>query len=87
MLKLSFSRLLVDVLENKPTSEIYMPVDEQECLIGKVIAVGDGRHPDSGKIIPMDVELDDVVMFSAHVGEKLEQGLLMNESDVLGIVG
>ena len=86
MLKLSFSRILVKLVEKSKTTDIYLPDDENECLLGEILAVGDGRHPKSGKIIPMDVEVGDTVMFAAHVGEKLEQGLLMNQDDVLAVV-
>ena len=86
MLKISFSRILVKLVDTPKNTEIYLPTDENECLLGEVLAVGDGRNPKSGKIVPMDVVVGDTVMFSAHIGEKLEQGLLFNESDVLAIV-
>ena len=82
-----FNRVLVKKLDERfLESEILLLTDEEEPLMGEVLVLGDGRDPKTGKVHPFDVKIGDKVMFSAHVGEKLPQGLLMREDDILGII-
>ena len=55
---------------------------------GKVLAVGPGRRDEDGKYIPMDVEVDDTVVYAKYSGTnfKTAEGveiLIMRESDIL----
>ena len=59
---------------------------------GKVLAVGPGRLDDDGKRIPMEVKVDDTIVYAKYSGTsfKTEGGqeiLFMKESDVLGVLG
>jgi chaperonin GroES len=58
---------------------------------GKVLAVGPGRLDDDGKRIPMDVKVDDRIVYAKYSGTtfKTEEGnevLFMRESDILAIL-
>jgi chaperonin GroES len=57
---------------------------------GEVLAVGPGRRSDqSGEIIPMDVKVGDVVVYSKYGGTEItvdgEDLLILNGRDVLAI--
>ncbi|WP_343182549.1 co-chaperone GroES [Buchnera aphidicola] len=58
---------------------------------GTVIAVGNGRVLDNGKIKSLDVKIGDVVIFNEGYGSKVEkidneEILILTESDILAIV-
>lgn len=58
---------------------------------GKVLAVGPGRLDDDGKRIPLEVKVDDTIVYAKYSGTsfKAEGGqeiLFMKESDILGIL-
>jgi chaperonin GroES len=55
-----------------------------------VLAVGSGARDDSGKIVPLDVKVGDIVLFAKWGGTEVkiegEDLLVMKESDIIGIV-
>ena len=57
---------------------------------GEVVAVGKGKRLEDGKVIPLDVEVGDRILFGKYSGSdiKLEQDefLIMREDEVLGIL-
>ena len=57
---------------------------------GKVVAVGDGRTTESGKVVALSVKTGDEVVFTSYAGTEVKVGaeelLVMTESDVLAIV-
>jgi len=57
---------------------------------GKVIAVGQGRREDGGKLIPLDVKAGDKVLFGKYAGTEIkidgEEHLILREEDVLGVI-
>jgi chaperonin GroES len=57
---------------------------------GEVVAVGKGKRLEDGKIIPLDVQVGDRILFGKYSGSdiKLEQDefLIMREDEVLGIL-
>ncbi len=58
---------------------------------GEVIAVGPGRRSDSGDLIPMDIVVGDVVVYSKYGGTEIsnegEDLLILNARDVLAKIG
>ncbi|HEX77258.1 MAG TPA: co-chaperone GroES [Dehalococcoidia bacterium] len=54
---------------------------------GEVIAVGPGRRGEDGKLIPMDVQTGDKVLFAKYAGTEVkmddEEYLVLRESDIL----
>jgi chaperonin GroES len=86
-------RLLVkpNPSEEKTKSGIVLPDSAKEKpQEGKVIAVGEGAKDDSGKKIPMEVKVGDVVLYSKYSGTEVkidgEEHLIIKESDVLAVV-
>ena len=57
---------------------------------GKVIATGPGRIDDNGNRVPLDVAIDDVVIFSKYGGTEVKydgkEYLLLNARDILAVV-
>jgi co-chaperonin GroES (HSP10) len=56
----------------------------------EVIAVGPGARDDSGKAIPMEVKVGDIVLFTKWGGTEIkidgEDLLVLKETDIIGIV-
>ena len=57
---------------------------------GRVVAVGKGKVSDDGKITPLDVKVNDRVLFGKYSGSEInidnEEHLIMREEDILGII-
>ena len=57
---------------------------------GEVIAVGNGKVLEDGKVLPLDVKVGDMVLFGKYSGQTVkvdvEELLVMHESDVMAIV-
>ena len=58
---------------------------------GEVVAIGPGRIDDNGNRVPLDVNVGDIVIYSRYGGTEVkvdgEDLLIINETDILGIVG
>lgn len=58
---------------------------------GEVIAVGNGRLTEKGKLLPLEVKKGDRVLFSKYGGTEIniegEEYVILEESEVLAIVG
>ena len=57
---------------------------------GEVVATGNGRVNEDGKVFPLEVKKGDQVLFSKYAGTDLkfagEEYLMITENDVLGIL-
>ena len=57
---------------------------------GEVIAAGPGARDESGKLVPIDLKVGDIVLFGKWSGTEVkidnEDLLIMKESDVLGVI-
>ncbi|NKL37320.1 co-chaperone GroES [Rhizobium leguminosarum bv. viciae] len=58
---------------------------------GEVVAVGPGLRDKSGNLVPLDVEVGDLILFGKWSGTEVtidgETLLIMKETDIMGIVG
>ncbi len=77
--------------EEKTKGGIIIPDSAKEKpMEGKVIAVGNGKKTDDGKVIKMDVKAGDKVLFSKYAGTEVKiddvEHLIMREDDILGII-
>jgi chaperonin GroES len=77
--------------EERTASGIILPETAKEKpQEGTIVAVGPGRRDDDGKVIPMDVKEDDVVLFAKYAGTEIKIGdkklLILKETDILAIV-
>ena len=86
-------RLIVEVLEEEEVtaSGIVLPdTAKEKPQRGKVLAVGPGPRDEDGKYIPMEIEVNDEVIFSKYGGTEIKVGsdevLILRESDVLAKV-
>lgn len=87
-------RVLVKPLESetKTAGGIIIPDTAQEKpQEGKIVAVGSGKRGDDGSITPMDVKKGDRVLYGKWSGTEVkvdgEDLMIMNESDIMGVVG
>ncbi len=57
---------------------------------GTVLAVGNGRRDDSGKLVAVDVKEGDTVLFAKYAGTEIKldgkKVLILKESDILAVV-
>src|SRR6266699_461483 len=77
--------------EAKSAGGIIIPETAQEKPSqGEVTAVGPGGRDEAGKLIPIDLEVGDRVLFSKWSGTEAEiEGvdlLIMKESDIMGVL-
>lgn len=87
-------RVLVKPLESdtKTAGGIIIPDTAQEKpQEGKVVAVGPGKRGEDGSITPMDVKKGDRVLYGKWSGTEIKVDgddlMMMNESDIMGVVG
>jgi chaperonin GroES len=77
--------------EEKSKGGIIIPdTAKEKPQEGKVIAVGKGKVNDDGKLIPLDVKVNDRILFGKYSGTEInidgEEHLIMREEDILGIL-
>ena len=77
--------------EEKTTGGIIIPdTAKEKPSQGEVVAVGPGGRDESGKLIPIDVEVGDRVLFGKWSGTEVkidgEELLIMKESDIMGVL-
>jgi chaperonin GroES len=57
---------------------------------GEVMAVGQGKRLENGKVVPLDVKVGDRVLFGKYSGNEIkldgEEFIIMREDEVLGIL-
>jgi chaperonin GroES len=58
--------------------------------MAKIIAVGEGRKTDEGKIIPIDVKVGDVVLMDKYAAQEVtlddEEFLIAKADDIIAII-
>lgn len=86
-------RVIVRRLEEERRSAggIVIPDTAKEKPIqGEVIAVGNGKILEDGKVRPLDVKVGDKILFGKYSGTEVKIGadefLVMREEDIMGIV-
>lgn len=56
---------------------------------GRVLAVGRGRLDKKGRLMPLDVQLGDLVLYSSYSGSDIKMGtrevVILRESEILGV--
>ena len=77
--------------EQKTAGGIIIPDSAKEKpQEGRVIAVGNGKVGDDGKLRPLDVKKGDRVLFGKYTGSEVnldgEEHLIIREEDVLGVL-
>lgn len=77
--------------ETKSAGGIVLPGSATEKPSqGEILAVGPGKKNDDGSIQPIDLKVGDKVLFGQYSGSTVkvdgEELLIMNESEVFGVV-
>lgn len=77
--------------EQKTKGGIIIPDNAKEKPIeGIIVAVGNGRIGDDGKVSPLDVKAGDKVLFGKYSGTEVkiegEEHLILRESDILAVL-
>jgi chaperonin GroES len=77
--------------ETKTKGGIIIPdTAKEKPLEGKVVAVGNGKVLEDGKVRPMDIKAGDTILFSKYAGTEIkiegEDHLILREEDVLGVI-
>lgn len=89
-------RVLVEPLEKdekgKTKSGIIIPdtVSKERGEQGKVLAVGEGRRGDDGKLIPLSVKKGQTIIFSKYGPDEIkiddQEYFIISEANILAIV-
>jgi chaperonin GroES len=86
-------RLIVRRIEEKESIRggIIIPDTAKEKPVeGEVVAVGNGKVLEDGKVRPLDIKVGDRVLFSKYAGTDIkiegEEHLMMREEDILGVI-
>ena len=77
--------------EEKTKGGIIIPdTAKEKPLEGKVVAVGNGKILEDGKVRPLDIKAGDTILFSKYAGTEVkiegEDHLILREEDVLGVI-
>jgi len=78
--------------EEKTKSGIFLPdtATKERPQEGTILAVGEGRRDDNGKLVPMNVQAGDKVLFAKYAGTEFKVDdvdyLILAEKDILGVI-
>jgi chaperonin GroES len=86
-------RILIKRIEEKETIKggIIIPDSAKEKpQEGEVVAVGNGKKTEEGKVIPLDVKKGDRILFGKYSGTEIkiddQEYLIVREDEVLGVL-
>src|ERR1700729_1076427 len=88
-----YDRIVVKRIEEQETKigGLFIPDSAKEKpQEGEVVAVGKGKRLEDGKLVPLDVEKGNRILFGKYSGSDIkidgEEYLIMREDEVLGIL-
>ncbi len=89
-----YDRIVVKRIEEKGDQKLgtlFIPDSAKEKpQEGEVVAVGKGKRLEDGKIVPLDVQSGDRILFGKYSGSDIkldnDEYLIMREDEVLGIL-
>jgi chaperonin GroES len=81
----------IDESAEKTASGLFIPDSAKEKpQEGEVMATGQGKRNDEGKLIPLDVKVGDRILFGKYSGSDIkidgEEFMIMREDEVLGVL-
>jgi chaperonin GroES len=86
-------RIVVKRIEEKEAMQggLYIPDSAKEKpQEAEVVAVGNGKRTEEGKLIPLDVQVGDRILFGKYSGSDIKingnEYLIMREDEVLGVL-
>ena len=88
-----YDRIVVKRIEEKEQMQggLYIPdTAKEKPQEGEVVAVGKGKRLEDGKVVTLDVQVGDRILFGKYSGSDIkldgEEYLIMCEDEVLGIL-
>ena len=88
-----YDRIVVKRIEQQETLQggLYIPdTAKEKPQEGEVVAVGKGKRLEDGKLVPLDVQAGDRILFGKYSGSDIkidgEEYLIMREDEVLGVL-
>ena len=88
-----YDRIVVKRIDEQETtrSGIIIPDSAQEKpQEAEIVAVGNGKRLEDGKLVALDVKVGDRILFGKYSGNEIrvdgEDYLIMREDDVLGVL-
>jgi chaperonin GroES len=88
-----YDRIVVKRVEEKETMHggLYIPDSAKEKpQEGEVVATGKGKRLEDGKLVPLDVQVGDRILFGKYSGSDIkldgDEYMIMREDEVLGIL-
>ena len=88
-----YDRIVVKRIEEQETKVggLFIPDSAKEKpQEGEVVAVGKGKRLEDGKIVPLEVQKGDRILFGKYSGSEIridgEELLIMREDEVLGVL-
>src|SRR6266567_7063061 len=88
-----YDRIVVKRIEEQETTRngIVIPDSAKEKpQEGEVMAIGKGKRLDDGKLVALDVQVGDRILFGKYSGSDIKldgnEYLIMREDEVLGIM-
>ena len=88
-----YDRIVVKRIEEQETTShgIIIPDSAKEKpQEGEVMAVGNGKRLDDGKVVALDVKTGDRILFGKYSGSEIKldgaEYIIMREEDVLGVL-
>ena len=89
-----YDRVVVKRVDDKEAAmqgALYIPDSAKEKpQEGEVMAVGKGKRLDDGKLVALDVQVGDRILFGKYSGSDIkldgEEYMIMREDEILGIL-
>jgi len=88
-----YDRIVVKRIEEQETVRggIIIPDSAKEKpQEGEVVAVGNGKRLEDGKMVPLDVKVGDRILFGKYSGSDIkldgDEYMIMREDEVLGVL-
>jgi len=88
-----YDRVVVKRIEEKEQIQggIIIPdTAKEKPQEGEVVAVGQGKRLDSGKVVALDVKVGDRILFGKYSGNEIkidgQEYQIMREDEILGIL-
>ncbi len=81
----------VEEQESKTAGGLFIPDNAKEKpQEGEVVAVGKGKRLEDGKLVALDVQVGDRILFGKYSGSEIkldgEEYIIMREDEVLGVL-
>jgi chaperonin GroES len=81
----------IDEDTEKTAGGLFIPDSAKEKpQQGEVVAIGKGKRAEDGKLIPLDVQAGDRILFGKYSGSDIKMDgneyLIMREDEVLGVL-